>query len=85
MANNYIVIHKSQCKGCRICVEACPHKCIVIGSDINDLGYQYARFDKHECTACGFCYYACPEPGAITVYKSTSKGEKNEETDNKGK
>ncbi len=74
MSDNYIEIEPSQCKGCRLCVEACPHQCIVIGSHINEIGYQYARFEKHECIACGFCYYICPEPGAITVYKGEKKG-----------
>lgn len=66
---NHIVIEPSECKGCRLCVESCPKECIVIGSDINVLGYQYARFAKPGCTACGLCYYVCPEPGAITVLK----------------
>jgi len=49
-------------------VNACPTHCIVVGSRINALGYQYARFEKDDCTACGHCFYVCPEPGAITVY-----------------
>lgn len=69
MAENRIEINSNECKGCRVCVEACPRECIVIGTDINSQGYQYAKFEKHECTACGICYYVCPEPGAITVFK----------------
>lgn len=74
MGHNYIIIDSSQCKGCRLCVEACPHKCIVMGSDINEMGFQYARFEGEGCTACGFCYYSCPELGAITVYKNEKQG-----------
>ena len=66
---NRAEIDPTQCKGCRLCVEFCPKGCIVVGSDINELGYQYAKFEKHECTACGLCYYVCPELGAITVFK----------------
>ncbi|MCF7928787.1 MAG: 4Fe-4S dicluster domain-containing protein [Spirochaetales bacterium] len=73
---NYIVINPDECKGCRLCIEACPFQCIVIGSDINSLGYQYAKFEKPDCTACGLCFYACPEPGAITVYKAEKTGGK---------
>ncbi|MFP4378387.1 MAG: 4Fe-4S dicluster domain-containing protein [Spirochaetales bacterium] len=72
---NYVSIHAALCKGCRVCIEACPKHCIVLGSKINQLGYQYARFEKDACTACGLCFYSCPEPGAITVYKD----EPNEE------
>lgn len=66
---NYVVIDSAQCKGCRLCVETCPTHCLAIGSKLNDLGYQYARFETAACTACGLCFYACPEPGAITVFK----------------
>ena len=69
MSKNYIEISSNECKGCKLCIEACPKKCITISSDINELGYQYAVFNSSGCTACGFCYYICPEPGAITVVK----------------
>jgi NAD-dependent dihydropyrimidine dehydrogenase PreA subunit len=73
MQENYIEIEIEQCKGCRLCVETCPHHCIVQGSEINKMGYQYIRFVQNGCTACGFCYYICPEPGAITVIKAEKR------------
>lgn len=72
MHDNYTHIEPDLCKGCRLCVETCPHGCLEMGSEINRLGYQYARFVKASCTACGLCFYACPEPEAITVYKGES-------------
>ncbi len=72
---NFVRIEADQCKGCRLCVETCPSHCIVIGSKINKIGYQYARFQTYACTACGLCFYVCPEPGAITVYKDEPKPE----------
>lgn len=66
---NRSVISPDECKGCRVCVNACPNHCLSIGSDINKLGYQYAVSKSEGCTACGICFYVCPEPGAITVYK----------------
>jgi NAD-dependent dihydropyrimidine dehydrogenase PreA subunit len=75
LAGNHIVIDSSECKGCRLCVESCPEECIVIGSEINAQGYQFARFANPVCTACGICYYVCPEPGAITVIKTGVKAE----------
>ncbi len=75
MAKCYIKLDPTVCKGCRVCVEACPKQCIVIGSDINKLGYQYAKFENPGCIGCGICFYVCPEPGTITVIK--------EEEDNK--
>lgn len=73
---NRVNINPEECKGCRLCVEACPKACIVIGSNINKIGYQYAEFRVEKCTACGICYYVCPEPGAITVIKEDNKAEK---------
>jgi len=67
---NYMVIDPCRCKGCGVCVSSCPHSCILIGSDINRMGYQYARFEQKRCIACGLCFYVCPEFGAITVYKA---------------
>ena len=70
MSKNFVKIEPSECKGCRLCVETCPKKCMSIGSEVNNIGYQYARFDEDKgCTACGLCFYVCPELGAITVYK----------------
>lgn len=72
---NSVIVEASECKGCRLCVEACPKHCFVIGSDINVLGYQYARFESADCNACGICFYICPEPGAITVVKDDAARE----------
>lgn len=69
MSQNHIKIDASLCKGCRLCVDACPRGCIAIGAKINNQGYKYAKFNSPNCIACGMCFYVCPEPGAITVYK----------------
>lgn len=70
MAKNYIKLDGTVCKGCRVCVEACPKQCIVISSEINKMGYQFAKFENPSgCIGCGICFYVCPEPGTITVYK----------------
>ncbi len=66
---NYVKITTDECKGCRVCVNACPHHCLMIGTQINKLGYLHAVFHGYDtCTACGLCFFSCPEPGAITVF-----------------
>lgn len=65
----YIKIDENVCKGCKVCIEACPKHCIVMGSEINKMGYQFAKFKNPGCIGCGICFYVCPEPGAITVCK----------------
>ncbi len=72
---SYIEIDPARCKGCACCVVACPKDCIQIGSEINQMGYQFARFAVRQCIGCGLCFYTCPEFGAITVYTLPRKGE----------
>lgn len=65
-----IEVQIDHCKGCVLCVAACPVECIDIDKDVlNMLGYHPARYKGTGCTGCGICYYACPEPEAIVVYK----------------
>lgn len=66
---NFARVEADLCKGCGLCVETCPRGCLEMGTAINRLGYQHARFIQHGCTACGLCFYVCPEPAAIVVYK----------------
>ncbi|MCD6098391.1 ferredoxin family protein [bacterium] len=65
----YMEVDPNHCKGCGLCIEACPEDCIEFSSEINRLGYHPARYKGEGCIGCGFCFYTCPEPNAITVYK----------------
>jgi 2-oxoglutarate ferredoxin oxidoreductase subunit delta len=58
-----------KCKGCGLCISACPVNVLTLAKILNSQGYQTARYLGTGCTACGICFYVCPEPGAITVYK----------------
>lgn len=62
-------IDPEECKGCGLCVEACPPKVIRIGERLNHAGYRAAEYLGAGCTGCGICFMACPEPGAITVLR----------------
>ena len=63
-----IDISEDECKGCGLCVLACPPEVITLSDRLNRRGYHAARYLGAGCTGCGVCFYACPEPGAITVY-----------------
>jgi NAD-dependent dihydropyrimidine dehydrogenase PreA subunit len=65
----WITIDQDSCKGCRLCIEACPVHVIEMSDQLNPSSYHFALYTGSGCTACGICWYACPEPGTITVYK----------------
>jgi len=58
------------CKGCGLCVEACPKHILAISKDkINQKGYYPAVMtDQDSCIACAFCATMCPDC-IITVEK----------------
>jgi Pyruvate/2-oxoacid:ferredoxin oxidoreductase delta subunit len=58
-----------ECKGCGLCVDACPPRAIMLNEKLNRYGYRTAMYTGVSCTACGICFMVCPEPGAITVLR----------------
>ncbi len=62
-----------ECKGCGLCVEACPPKAIGMSERLNHHGYRTATYAGARCTGCGICFMVCPEPGAITVLRAVSR------------
>ena len=67
-----IQVDTSECKGCGLCIEACPPKVIALSERLNHYGYRTATYAGSGCTGCGICFFACPEPGAITVLRLAS-------------
>ncbi|HEV2484521.1 MAG TPA: 4Fe-4S dicluster domain-containing protein [Terracidiphilus sp.] len=63
-------IDVDECKGCGLCIEACPPKVIAMSEHLNRYGYRTAAYAGAGCTGCGICFMACPEPGAITVLRA---------------
>ena len=70
MASGRIVIDSNRCKGCELCLEACPQEVIDLADTFNARGYRPAvLFDPlHDCTGCALCAVVCPD-GCITVYR----------------
>ena len=61
-------VEPDKCKGCGLCIAACPKKVLVFSPKLNSKGYHYAEYVGSGCVGCGNCFYNCPEPDAITVY-----------------
>ncbi len=64
-----VKVNYEECKGCGLCVDSCPPKCLKLGTGLNTYGAHPAEYAGEGCTGCGICFYCCPEPGAITVYR----------------
>jgi len=65
-----IVVDVEKCKGCELCVVACPTNVIQLAHEVNGKGYQYAHMANPEaCIGCSSCALVCPD-SCITVYKA---------------
>ena len=69
-----IAINELFCKGCGLCISACPRGAISLAKDrLNPHGYHPAYLAKDICTGCGTCALMCPEAG-ISVKRVISSG-----------
>lgn len=68
MIRGTVLIDIDICKGCEICIGACPQESLGLTEKINMRGYCYAVLVQDNCTGCVNCALVCPE-AAITVYR----------------
>ncbi|HQB28886.1 MAG TPA: 4Fe-4S binding protein [Paludibacter sp.] len=64
-----IKVDIQKCKGCDLCVIACPLDVIALSKDANSKGYNFAHMiNPDACNGCSACAEVCPE-ASITVYR----------------
>lgn len=57
-----IIIDSNYCKGCKMCVVACPKSLIALSEERNAKGYHPAKLiDEDKCIGCGMCATMCPD------------------------
>lgn len=64
-----VVIDTEMCKGCDLCIDACPPRVLVMttGGVVNTRGYAYPQL-LAGCTGCRACSQICPD-FVFQVYK----------------
>ncbi len=60
-----VVIAPELCKGCELCIYACPSGNLILSNSLNRKGYHPVVFSyegaRGPCSACGLCYWVCPD------------------------
>ena len=63
-----VVIDVEACKGCDLCIDACPPDVLVMTThEVNARGYRYPLL-LAGCTGCNICAQICPD-FCFQVYK----------------
>ena len=70
-----IVVNTDRCKGCSLCIVACPQMVIGLAQkQVNVHGYPYVEAVRpDDCVGCAACGIVCPD-GCITVYRKRVEG-----------
>lgn len=69
-----VTIDRNRCKGCELCVHACPKKVLAMSREINDKGYFFSSVvNQAVCIGCRFCAFTCPD---VAIEVAQDEGEK---------
>lgn len=55
-----VTIDVEHCKGCELCIPACPPRVLTMSAAVNRTGYRYPELHPG-CTGCAACLLVCPD------------------------
>ncbi len=65
-----LVIDKTKCKGCELCVAACPKNLLKIVEDLESKNGMVIELQNQEsCIGCAICAKSCPDYAIVKVYR----------------
>ena len=69
----HVVVDKERCKGCGVCVSACPCGVLVLSAQVNVKGYNFVEMANEEaCTGCASCGVICPD-SCLVIYRQKAE------------
>ncbi|GBF34375.1 2-oxoglutarate oxidoreductase delta subunit [Desulfocucumis palustris] len=61
------------CKGCGLCIQKCPKKCMSWSDVLGVYGTPSVEINSEECIACGTCQTFCPDTAIAVERKKKEK------------
>ena len=69
MPRGTVLIDEERCKGCGLCIAACPQHVLALSGRLNHSSYDVVAVEKPQsCMGCAFCALTCPDV-AIAVFR----------------
>ncbi len=74
MARGTVLVNTDRCKGCELCVHACPQHVLHLATIYNARGYHPVELDDPggDCTGCAICALVCPDV-VLRVYRQAAR------------
>jgi 2-oxoglutarate ferredoxin oxidoreductase subunit delta len=72
LSRGTLQIDVNACKGCELCIAACPPGVLAMSTEQNSMGYRYPELSPG-CTGCAACQIICPD-FVFNVFKFVDSG-----------
>jgi len=60
LSRGTVTLDVEACKGCELCITACPPRVLTMGTAANRAGFRYPLLEPG-CTGCAACLFVCPD------------------------